>query len=104
MPTLEAIFLRLIFFSILGTIDFFLLIGGYGILRGLRIPVNWIIGTLLKEYHGNIYVFNVTRIWTCQPDTRHRAGTREPWSRRDLLPSRGVSRDRRGHRSRISPL
>jgi hypothetical protein len=49
MPVLETILFRVIFFSILGTIIFFLLMGGYGVLRGLRIPVDWvtwIIGTL----------------------------------------------------------
>src|SRR5437763_16931838 len=46
MSMLETIVLRLIFFSVLGTIDFFVLIGGYGILRGLRMPVNWVIWTI----------------------------------------------------------
>src|SRR6266568_2309429 len=48
--TLETTFLRMIIYSILGTIDFFLLIGGYSVLRGLRISadwVTWVIGTLL---------------------------------------------------------
>lgn len=46
----EATFFRVIVFSVLGTVDYFLLIGGYSILRGLRISVNWvtwILGTLL---------------------------------------------------------
>lgn len=50
MITSETTFLRLIFFPLLGMIDFFLLIGGYSVLRGLRISadwVTWISGTLL---------------------------------------------------------
>src|SRR5438105_5608513 len=46
----EAIFVRLIFLSVMGTVDFVLLIGGYGVLRLLRISVNWVTwvtGTLL---------------------------------------------------------
>lgn len=41
---------RLILLSILATIDFFFLIGSYGVLSVLRIPVNWvtwIIGSLI---------------------------------------------------------
>jgi len=50
LPHLELVLFRLVLFSLVGVIAFFLLIGGYGILRALRIPtswVAWIVGTLL---------------------------------------------------------
>src|SRR5438128_180862 len=50
MPSLEMILFRLILFSVLGAVAFFLLVGGYGILRVLRIPASWVawlVGTLL---------------------------------------------------------
>src|SRR5437773_470803 len=46
MSTLEKILLRLTLFTTLGTVAFFLLVIGYGILRGLRIPVDWVTWTI----------------------------------------------------------
>jgi hypothetical protein len=50
MHSIEQLFFLLFVLTIVAVIDFFFLIGSYGILRLLRISVNWvtwIIGTLI---------------------------------------------------------